>query len=182
MKIFRKFFFNILVPAPMEVKGDLLSNSTFFKDQWENYKVTTGLREKSKNVRFASLRSVIGRLAPSLCIYIHQQLQQLNLNWTLTRVHYSTSILEYGGWSLKKTGWLFLQRSYSTHILHKRQKDLVKVYVMGRHSFRILVNMQRYSKVHKGTLGQITKVISKQPKMRFTNSTSSTQLKCGSLG
>ena len=55
MKIFRKFFFNILVPAPMEVKGDLLSNSTFFKDQWENYKVTTGLREKSKNVRFASL-------------------------------------------------------------------------------------------------------------------------------
>ena len=97
MKIFRKFFFNILVPAPMEVKGDLLSNSTFFKDQWENYKVTTGLREKSKNVRFASLRSVTGRLAPSLCIYIHQQLQQLNLNWTLTRVHYSTSILEYGG-------------------------------------------------------------------------------------
>ena len=97
MKIFRKFFFNILVPAPMEVKGDLLSNSTFFKDQWENYKVTTGLRDKSKNVRFASLRSVIGRLAPSLCIYIHQQLQQLNLNWTLTRVHYSTSILEYGG-------------------------------------------------------------------------------------
>ena len=81
----------------MEVKGDLLSNSTFFKDQWENYKVTTGLREKSKNVRFASLRSVKGRLAPSLCIYIHQQLQQLNLNWTLTRVHYSTSILEYGG-------------------------------------------------------------------------------------
>ena len=72
MKIFRKAFFNILVSAPMDVKGDLLSNSTFFKDQWENYKVTTGLREKSKNVRFASFRSVIGRLAPSLCIYIHQ--------------------------------------------------------------------------------------------------------------
>ena len=78
MKIFRKAFFNILVSAPMDVKGDLLSNSTFFKDQWENYKVTTGvviltqyilltgLREKSKNVRFASFRSVIGRLAPSV--------------------------------------------------------------------------------------------------------------------
>ena len=73
MKIFRKAFFNTPVPAPMEVKGDLISNWTFFKYQWENYKVTTtGLREKSKNVRFASLRSVIGRLAPSLCIYIHQ--------------------------------------------------------------------------------------------------------------
>ena len=41
----------------MEVKGDLISNWTFFKDQWENYKVTNGLRDKSKNVRVASLRS-----------------------------------------------------------------------------------------------------------------------------
>ena len=65
-------FFNIPVPAPKEVKGDLLSNWTFFKDQWEDYKVATGLREKSKNVRVATLRSVVGRLAPSLCIYIHQ--------------------------------------------------------------------------------------------------------------
>ena len=65
-------FFNIPVPAPMEVKGDLLSNWIFFKDQWEDYKVATGLREKSKNVRVATLRSVMGRLAPSLCIYIHQ--------------------------------------------------------------------------------------------------------------
>ena len=56
----------------MEVKGDLLSNWTFFKDQWENYKVATELREKSKNVKVATLRSVMGRLAPSLCIYIHQ--------------------------------------------------------------------------------------------------------------
>ena len=56
----------------MEVKGDLLSNWKFFKDQWENYIVVTGLREKSKNVRVAALRSVMGRLAPSLCIYIHQ--------------------------------------------------------------------------------------------------------------
>ena len=43
----------------MEVKGDLISNWTFFKDQWENYKVTNGLRDKSKNVRVASLRSVM---------------------------------------------------------------------------------------------------------------------------
>ena len=65
-------FSNILVLAPMEVKGDLLSNWIFFKDQWKDYKVATGLREKSKNVRVATLRSVMGRLAPSLCIYIHQ--------------------------------------------------------------------------------------------------------------
>ena len=52
---------HIPVPAPMEVKGDLLSNWTFFKDQWEDYEVATGLREKSKNVRVATLRSVMGR-------------------------------------------------------------------------------------------------------------------------
>ena len=43
------------------MKGDLLSNWTFFEDQWEDYKVATGLREKSKNVRVATLRSVVGR-------------------------------------------------------------------------------------------------------------------------
>ena len=45
----------------MEVKGDLLRNWTFFKDQWENYKVVTGLRVKSKNIRVATLISVVGR-------------------------------------------------------------------------------------------------------------------------
>ena len=43
------------------MKGDLLSNWTFFKNQWENYEVVTGLREKSKNVRVATLISVVGR-------------------------------------------------------------------------------------------------------------------------
>ena len=45
----------------MVVKGDLLSNWAFFKDEWEDYEVPTGLREKSKNVRVATLRSVMGR-------------------------------------------------------------------------------------------------------------------------
>ena len=54
-------FVNIPVPAPVEVKGDLLSNWTFFKHQWENYEVVTELREKSKNVRVATLISVVGR-------------------------------------------------------------------------------------------------------------------------
>ena len=45
---------DLLFPASMEVKGDLLSNWTFFKDQWEDNEVATGLREKSKNVRVAT--------------------------------------------------------------------------------------------------------------------------------
>ena len=43
------------------MKGDVLSNWTFFKDQWENYEVATGLSEKSKNVRVATLISVVSR-------------------------------------------------------------------------------------------------------------------------
>ena len=54
-------FVSIPVPAPMEVKCDLLSNWIFFRDQWENYEVATGLREKSKNIRVVSLISVVGR-------------------------------------------------------------------------------------------------------------------------
>ena len=52
---------NFPVPPPMEVKGDLMSNWSFFKDQWEDYEVATGLKDKPKTVRVATLRSVMGR-------------------------------------------------------------------------------------------------------------------------
>ena len=79
----------------MEVKGDLISNWTFFKDQWENYKVTNGLRDKSKNVRVASLRSV---MTCSKSLYLYPSVTgTVKFNWKVTRVQYSTSILEYGG-------------------------------------------------------------------------------------
>ena len=75
----------------MEVKGDLISNWTFFKDQWENYKVTNGLRDKSKNVRVASLRSV---MTCSKSLYLYPSVTG-TVKFKLEE--FSTSILEYGG-------------------------------------------------------------------------------------
>ena len=54
-------FINIPFPAPVKVEGDLFSNWTNFKAQWEDNEIATGLREKSKNVRVATLRSVMCR-------------------------------------------------------------------------------------------------------------------------
>ena len=51
---------NFPVPPPVEVKGDLMSNWSFFRDQWEDYEIATGLNDKDKTVRVATLRSVMG--------------------------------------------------------------------------------------------------------------------------
>jgi transposase InsO family protein len=45
----------------MEVKGDLPTNWQFFKDQWTDYEVATGLDTKDGKIRIASLRTVMGK-------------------------------------------------------------------------------------------------------------------------
>ena len=57
----------------MEVKGELLSNWTFFKDQWENYKVATRLREKSKGIDIILVLSVnpsILHISAKFCVEV----------------------------------------------------------------------------------------------------------------
>ncbi|KAL3842911.1 hypothetical protein ACJMK2_020886 [Sinanodonta woodiana] len=49
------------VPFPMEVKGNLRDNWTFFESQWDNYEIETGLDKKEDNIRAATLLSVMGR-------------------------------------------------------------------------------------------------------------------------
>lgn len=52
---------NFPVPAPMEFKGDLSSNWTFFRSQWDNYVIATELDQKDDVVVVASLLSVLGK-------------------------------------------------------------------------------------------------------------------------
>ena len=40
-------------------------------------------------------------------------------------------------------GWLFLQKSYSTHIFHKSQKDLVKVYYLCKDGGEITLKIEK---------------------------------------
>ena len=49
------------VPSPMVCRGDVVGNWEFFRQQWEDYEVATGLSEQSPKVRLASLHSVMGK-------------------------------------------------------------------------------------------------------------------------
>ena len=52
---------NFPVPTAMICTGDLTGNWEFFKQQWMDYEVATGLDKKSQAVRLATLRSVMGK-------------------------------------------------------------------------------------------------------------------------
>lgn len=62
------------VPSPMIVKGDQVNNWEFFRQQWTDYEVATGLEGQDNKVRMATLRSVMGKD----CLQI-----LLNLNLTV---------------------------------------------------------------------------------------------------
>ncbi|XP_068726382.1 uncharacterized protein [Montipora capricornis] len=49
------------VPSPMVTAGDSVNNWEFFKQQWTDYEVATGLEEQHPKVRIATLRSVMGK-------------------------------------------------------------------------------------------------------------------------
>ena len=48
------------IPSPMNVKGDLVNNWEFFKQQWQDYEVATGLDKQEQKIRLATLRSSMG--------------------------------------------------------------------------------------------------------------------------
>ena len=48
------------VPSPMVCQGDKVANWEFFKQQWEDYEVATGLEKRDAKIRLATLRSVMG--------------------------------------------------------------------------------------------------------------------------
>ncbi|XP_061185196.1 uncharacterized protein K02A2.6-like [Saccostrea echinata] len=49
------------VPAPMVVKGDIRGNWKFFKSQWANYEIATGLVKKEQPIRIATILTVMGK-------------------------------------------------------------------------------------------------------------------------
>ena len=52
---------NFPIPVPMVCKGNLVANWEFFRQQWEDYEVATGLDKQTSKIRLASLRSVMGK-------------------------------------------------------------------------------------------------------------------------
>ena len=50
---------NVPIPTPMKCKGDKVSNWEFFRQQWEDYEIATGLDQQDAKVRLATLHSVM---------------------------------------------------------------------------------------------------------------------------
>ena len=53
------FTSNFPIPAPMKVSGDRINNWEFFRQQWEDYELATGLDKHPEAIRLATLRSVM---------------------------------------------------------------------------------------------------------------------------
>ena len=52
---------NFLLPSSMKCQGDVAGNWEFFKQQWSDYEIATGLDKREESVRLATLRSAMGR-------------------------------------------------------------------------------------------------------------------------
>ena len=52
------FTSNFPVPSPVKVSGDRVTNWEFFRRQWQDYELGTGLEHRPEPVRLATLRSV----------------------------------------------------------------------------------------------------------------------------
>ena len=52
---------NLPVPEPMKVSGNVPANWMYFKEQWENYLVASGLSEKDDTVKIATFLVIVGK-------------------------------------------------------------------------------------------------------------------------
>ena len=50
------FTSNFPVPAPMKISGDRINNWEFFRQQWEDYELATGLDKRPEAIRLATLK------------------------------------------------------------------------------------------------------------------------------
>ena len=51
---------NFSLPSSMKCQGDVAGNWDFFKQQWSDYEIATGLDKRDASVRLATLRSAMG--------------------------------------------------------------------------------------------------------------------------
>ena len=52
---------NFPLPSPRNCRGDVAGNWDFFKQQWNDYEIATGLDKRDESIRLATLRSAMGR-------------------------------------------------------------------------------------------------------------------------
>ena len=56
---------NFPLPSAMNCRGDVAGNWEFFRQQWSDYEIATGLIHREETIRLATLRSAMGPRLPS---------------------------------------------------------------------------------------------------------------------
>jgi hypothetical protein len=64
------------MPLPMDMKGDLKGNWKFFKSQWTNFEIATGLIRKEDAIRIATLLFV--------CLFVYSRTSNFSAIWQLS--------------------------------------------------------------------------------------------------
>ena len=77
---------NFPVPSAMVCRGDLTSNWEFFKQQWQDYEVATGLDQKGQSVRLATFRSVMGKECLQIFLNLNFGTEELTITSALESV------------------------------------------------------------------------------------------------
>ena len=75
------FTSNFPIPSLMNIKGNPVNNWEFFRQEWTDYEVATGLDKQEQKIRLATFRSVMGK--ECLQIFLNLKLepeQQNNVN------------------------------------------------------------------------------------------------------
>ena len=66
------------VLSPMNMKGDIVNNWEFFKQQWDDYEVATGLEGHDQKIRLTTLRSVMGKECVQIFLNLKLSEEQRN--------------------------------------------------------------------------------------------------------
>ena len=95
----------------MNVKGDLVNNWEFFKQQWQGYSVATGLNKQEQKIRLATLRSAmrkdcLQKLSSEQQQDIHECIEGLEAKaerrlWALPFQYVPTESRQTRGWLLQ---------------------------------------------------------------------------------
>ena len=72
----------------MVCRGDLTSNWEFFKQQWQDYEVATGLDQKSQAIHVATVRSVMGKDCLQIFLNIKFGTEEITITSTLSALEY----------------------------------------------------------------------------------------------
>ena len=105
--------FNIPLPSKMELQGDQAANWSFFKEEWNDYEIASGLDQQDDKKRVATFKVALGRET-------RQILTNLKLEQSKTK-QVSTIIKELDLWFTPKLNVIYERFVFGTAIQEENE-------------------------------------------------------------